>query len=375
MFGTRPEKTKARFAHSIPDEAALLTADAEQVSSLEAVDLPETSECGLWPRLRGSALIRYFGRSQFFRNMSVVLGGTVVAQAVGVAIAPVISRLFTPSDFGVLGSFNSILLVVAAFATLQYSQALMLPRNEEDAANVFGASLLSVCIVTLVALLVAYLRSDWLLGLLKAPQSVWLLWFLPLGIFVAGINRSFQAWCVRRKAFTTTASSQILGAGSSNMLKIVFGILNQGSPGLIVSSVAANGIASMSLARRVLCADKALLKESLNWRRIASQARVYRDFPVYSATQNTMNAVSQGLPVLMLAHFHGIAVAGAYAFGMKLIHVPMDFILTALRQVLFQKASETHNQGGGLLQLFIKTTGGLMAVALLPSIVVFIWAP
>ncbi|NQT01203.1 MAG: oligosaccharide flippase family protein, partial [Planctomycetes bacterium] len=291
------------------------------------------------------------------------------------AIGPVLSRLFTRSDFGVLGSFNSVVSVVAAFVTLQYSQALMLPKHDEDAANVFAASIISVFLVSLSGLLMAYIFSDWLLGLLKAPQSKWLLWFLPLGIFVAGINQSFQAWCIRRKAFTRTASSQMIRAGSVGTLQIVSGLLHHGGGGLITSSVAANGIASVNLSRQVLGVDKELLKESLNWRQIGRQAREYRDFPIYSATQNAMNALSQGLPVLLLAHFYGIAVAGFYAFGVKLLQAPMRLVLTALRQVLFQKASESYNQGHNLYSLYVKTTGGLVAAAMLPSIALFAWAP
>jgi len=307
--------------------------------------------------------------------MTIVMLGTVVAQIIGLAISPLISRLFTPSDFGVLGSFNAVLSVVAAFVTLQYSQALMLPKHDEEASNVFAISILSVCIVSLTGLLIAYLFSDWLLGVLKAPQSRWLLWFLPLSIFVAGINQSFQAWCVRRKAFTKTASSQMIRAGSVGSLQIISGLLHHGSGGLITSSIAANGIASVNLSRQIFGEDKMLLKKSFNLMQISRQAKKYRDFPLYSATQNAINALSQGLPVLLLAHFYGIAVAGAYAFGLRLLQVPMQFVLTALRQVLFQRASEIHNNGGCLLPLFVKITSGLFGIACIPSLVLFIWAP
>jgi len=78
---------------------------------------------------------------------------------------------------------------------------------------------------------------------------------------------------------------------------------------------------------------------------------------------------------LLLAHFYGILVAGAYAFGVRMLQVPMSFVLGALRQVLFQKAAETQHQGGSLTPLYLKTTVGLFAMALLPSSILFIWAP
>jgi lipopolysaccharide exporter len=307
--------------------------------------------------------------------MSVVMSGTAVAQVIGFSLTPVISRLFDPSDFGIFGSFNSIMTVVAAGVTLQYSQAIMLPKQDEDAANVFAVSMLSIFIITLVGLLLAYVFSDWLLGLLKAPDSKWLLWFLPLGVFVSGINQSFQAWCIRRKAFKKTASSQMIYAGAGGTLQIVSGLFRHGGGGLIAASVTANGIASLNLARQVFDTDRVLLKSSLVWKRIGRLAVEYRDFPIYSATQNIMNALSQGLPVLLLSYYYGVAIAGAYAFGVRILQVPMSFVLTALRQVLFQKACETHNQGGSLLTLYMKITAGLFVLVFFPSIVLFIWSP
>jgi len=289
-------------------------------------------------------------------------------------MTPIISRLFDPADFGVFGSFTSVVGFVAAGVTLQYCQAIMLPKDDKNAANLFAVALISVFGISLICLLVSCFFTDWLSEILKSIESKWLVWFLPVGILNSGINKTFQAWCVRRKAFTKTASAQMIRAGSSNVLQLVTGFLRTGYGGLIVSTVTADGCASMNLVRQVY-ADKRLFKESLAWSQIWSHAKEYRDFPIYSATQNIMNSLSQGLPVLLLANFYGTAVAGAYAFGNRILHAPMDFVLTALRQVLFQKASETYNHGGMFLPLYLKITSGLFLVALLPSIVIFIWAP
>ena len=313
--------------------------------------------------------------SHFVRNMSIVMSGTAIAQIIGFALTPVISRLFNQEDFGLYGSFNSIMNVIAVAATLQYSQAIMLPKKDDDAANLFAVSLLSVLGICLLTVGFAYIFSDWFLGLMEAPGASWLLWFLPLSVFIAGVNQTFQAWCVRRKAFTKTGSSQIIRAGASGVFQIGAGLLNMGGGGLIGSAVGANGTASFNLVPQIFVTDKRLLRDSISWSKIRSMAVEYRDFPIYSASQNTVNALSQGLPVLLLGHFFGIAVAGAYAFGVRLLRVPMNFVLIALRQVLFQKASETHNHGGRLWPLFLKFTLGLFAIIFFPALLLFIWAP
>ena len=212
------------------------------------------------------------------------------------------------------------------------------------------------------------------MGILKAPNLKWLVWVLPLGVFVRGTNTCLQAWCIRRKAFKKTASSQIIRSGFANSLQITTGILGAGSSGLIASAVVADTCATCNLTRQII-ADRSFLKGAIGWHSIGSQAKTYIDFPIYSASQNVMNALSQGFPVLILGHFYGIAVAGAYAFGIRILQAPMAFVLTAMRQVLFQKASETYNKGGKLVPLFIKVTSGLFALAVIPALVLFIWGP
>ena len=44
-------------------------------------------------------------KSSFVKNVLVVMSGTAAAQIIGFALTPIISRLFSPSDFGVFGSF------------------------------------------------------------------------------------------------------------------------------------------------------------------------------------------------------------------------------------------------------------------------------
>lgn len=301
------------------------------------------------------------------------MSGSAVAQAIGFLLAPVISRLFSPADFGVFGAFGAVTGVIAAFVTLDYSQAIMLPKRREDAGQVFILSCLVTLAVSFLCVVACLIVPGWFMGLLQTP-NVWMLGLLVLAVLAGGLNASFQAWCVRVKAFKQTSASQIVRGMSSNGLQVGFGFLKAGAPGLIVSSVLADILASLNLLR-VLRADLRGFIAAARWERLKSLAREYRDFPAYSATQNVLNALSNGLPVLLLTHYYGIAVAGAYAFGIRLLNAPMSLVLAALRQVLFQKAGETQHQERPLAPLFLKTTLGLFALGLPPAIVLGIWSP
>ena len=319
---------------------------------------------GIFSRLRHSA---------FVKNVLIVMTGTAAAQAIGFALTPVISRLYSPSDFGVFGSFDAVLTVIAAGVTLDYSQAVMLPKEKKDAINLFMLSCASAVIFCILSLAACLLLPGYLQGLMKAP-NVWVLPMLVAAILVTGMNQSCQAWCVRVKAFKATSASQVIRSLSSSGMQIGFGLFRGGSVWLIVSSILADIFASVNLAR-VVVRDVWASRRDIEWPLMKRLAREYRDFPMYSASMNVINALSMGLPVLLLTHYFGIAVAGAYAFGVRILSAPMALILRALRQVLFQKAAETKNQGDRLMPLYVKITGGLFAMAFLPALALIIWSP
>jgi lipopolysaccharide exporter len=323
----------------------------------------------LEPRL----LVRRLKNAPFVRNVFVVMTGSVTAQAFALALSPVISRLYTPADFGVFGSFGAVTTVIASVATLGYAEAIMLPKRREDAGQVCLLCGLVTLAMTLLCAGICLLFPNRLLGLLKT-QSVWSLVLLVLTVLAAGINASFLAWCIRVKAFKHTSASQVLRGLSSNSLQVGFGLLRGGAQGLVVSSVLADFAASGNLLRVVRSSLTAALAHA-RWRRVKELAAEYRDFPVYAAPMDGVNALSRGLPVLLLAHFYGIQSAGAYAFGVRILQTPMSLVTAAVRQVLFQRASETQNNGGPLFRLYVSTTGGLFALACLPSVILFVWSP
>lgn len=312
-------------------------------------------------------------KSSFFRNVLIVMSGTAAAQAIGFALTPVISRLFSPSDFGIFGSFYAVLTVIAAGVTLDYSQAVILAKMRSDAANLFMLSCVSAGIVGALCVAACISFPGYIMGLIKSPNA-WLLVLLVAAIVVTGINQTCQAWCLRVKAFKCTSASQVIRSLSSSGAQIGFGFLKGGSTGLIISSILADIFASLNLAR-VVFRDLWPTRGEIQWARMKRMAMDYRDFPMYSASMNVINALSLGLPFLLLTHYYGIAVTGAYAFAMRILSAPMGFFLRALRQVLFQKAAETKNLGGRLMPLYLKITGGLFAIAFLPALFLFIWSP
>jgi O-antigen/teichoic acid export membrane protein len=68
--------------------------------------------------------------------------GTAAAQVIVVATAPLLTRMYHPTDVGTFSVAVAILTVVLTVCCLSYDLAVPLPSNEREAAN-----LLLLCLV------------------------------------------------------------------------------------------------------------------------------------------------------------------------------------------------------------------------------------
>lgn len=81
-------------------------------------------------------------KSEFSRNVLTLMTGTTIAQAIPIAISPILTRIYTPEDFGVFALYMAIASIVAVVATGRYEMAIMLPKKDSDAINIVALSIL-----------------------------------------------------------------------------------------------------------------------------------------------------------------------------------------------------------------------------------------
>ncbi len=81
-------------------------------------------------------LVRKTLERKFVRDVAVVITGTAGAQAVAIAFAPFIARLYGPEAFGLLGAFLAIVTILSPVAALTYPIAIVLPKEDAEARNI-----------------------------------------------------------------------------------------------------------------------------------------------------------------------------------------------------------------------------------------------
>ncbi len=316
-------------------------------------------------------------RSSFARSVALLVSGAALAYGVTALVAPILSRVYTPADFGLLALFTSVVSILAEAASWRYEMAIVLPREEHDAIDLLALSSWIVLAMSVGALGCVAIAGRPLAHLLKSPQLAEFLWWLPLALFALGISQAFSLWATRRKGFRLISISQVTRALGAALVQSAAGFLHAGAAGLVGGRIAGDGTAALTLGAQILHADRGL------WRRLLKPdpthlkrlAREFSDFPKFSLPQGLINALSQSVPAFVLAGFYDPQAVGLYAMGHRLLYLPSRFVGQSVRQVFLQRASEARAHGGDLPRLLVRTTLGLFAIGLLPALLIIVAGP
>ncbi len=92
-------------------------------------------------------------QDRFLRNVITLMTGTTLAQVIGFITIPIITRLYSPEQFGSYQNFTTLISVIMVIACLRYEQAIVLPEQKKDAYHLFVLSLIMTFITSAVVLL------------------------------------------------------------------------------------------------------------------------------------------------------------------------------------------------------------------------------
>lgn len=305
-------------------------------------------------------------KGRFARSVAVLAGGTALGQAVTVLTSPILTRLYTPEDFGILAVYTSMLGILSGVASLRYELAIPLPETDEDAANLLVLSLGIVVLVSLLVGLGLWLLGDQSVRWANAPALRPYLWLLPVGIATVGTYQVFNYWAVRKQAFGRIARSKLHQGLGAALTQISLGFLRVGPLGLLVGQIVGQGAGTTTLAALTQRDDKKTLK-AVTFKGIRYIARRYRRFPQFSSFSGLINSAGLQLPALLLASFYGPQVAGWFALAQRVIGVPMSLVGQAVAQVYVSTASQLARQDyPALRSLFLKTASRLFLIGAVP---------
>jgi O-antigen/teichoic acid export membrane protein len=311
--------------------------------------------------------------SGFARAVGVLVGGTAVGHAITAAAMPVLTRLYTPADFGVLAVFSAVFAVITVAVCLRYEIAIAIARSDDEAANLLAVAVATAATVSGLLAVIVVPAAAQVGAWLGQPALAPYLWMLPLCTFLAGVYAALQFWFVRQRQFSTLARTRIVQSAASSVAQIALGAAAVGPFGLIVGPVINGGAGCVGVLHRLLRHDRVAM-QAIAPARMLSAAREYSNFPRFSAAEALANSASIQLPVMLIAALGSSAEAGHLMLAMLIVQAPMALIGGAVSQVYLSRAPE-ELRAGTLGAFTADVIGGLLRSGVGPLLCLGIVAP
>jgi len=310
-----------------------------------------------------SQAIEFILNNPLYKGVLILGSGTAVAQLIGIVTLPIITRLYTPSDMGVLAAYSSILAIFGVGATLRYEFAFTLPRENDDTFNLFGLCLILLCLTTAGFALILLFGRDLLINAFDLGPIEQYIWFLLIGFFGMGLYTTLNYWAVRQRDYRRITYTKINQGAGGSVCKIFLGLLFSGPVGLIIGHIVSQVAGITTLARAMWKKERHSLK-AISWSRMKSVAKEYKSFPVFAFPASIVNTMSLQLPPLMLLALYDSEVVGFYALANTLVVLPGSLISGSMGQAYLGEASKmVRERSQELRSLYVRTLKHLFIIA------------
>lgn len=317
-----------------------------------------------------SAIIRkILPKNQFARSVSVLAGGTAGSQLLAICVAPVVTRLFSPEDFGLLAVYGGLLGLFTVVASLRYELAILLPEDTQEAANVAVLSLLIVVAVSVLSVFVVLLGDISIPALLGVPILSRYFWLLPIGVLLIGVYQVFGSWALRTKSFGAISGTRLKQSVTSIVIQLVGYKL--GPLALLLSHAAGQGMGGLTLGRVAMQSPQF---RHVRFSGIVAAAKRYRQFPIYSTWSGLLHMGGNQLPPLMFAALFSPYAAGLYALTSRVLSMPMSLIGSSISYIFLADLPKAYREKR-VSELAAAVQQKLAHIAMPPTLILLIAGP
>lgn len=310
------------------------------------------------------------------RSVLLLGGSTAMAQLIGMAAMPLVTRLYTPAEIGTVSLFLSFFLLWANSLSLRYEYALLIARDDAESHVLLRLGTLLVLIMSVLGLpLLWALRHFRILEFDRLPAATFL---FVLPIFAGhGLFMLHRAWALRGGLFKDITQTSIARAAANAGTKVALGLVGGGILGLLTAELAGACLAMARLMRAARRHFAASRPENIACAQLAAAAAKYRKSALLETPSTWINALALTLPLPLVAELYGVPAAGWFGLARLVVGAPNGQLGAAVADVFQRELARAMAAGdhARARSLFYKLLRNLALVGLVPLIVVITLSP
>lgn len=313
-------------------------------------------------------------RNQFYKDIATLSSGSVIGQLILLSAIPLLTRIYTPENFGIYAVYVGIASIVSIFTTGRYEFAIALPDSEKEAENVlkliFGiGSLVAVfyliCIVGYVIIYnVETIHFQYFLENF--------LFLIPISAFIAAVNTGLSYMVQRRKMYKISSLNTVLQNIGTVTINILIGVFVSIKWGLVLGLIAGQ-ITSIIFLFYSLKFKISIVQ--YNFKFISKTAKKYINFPKFMLFSDLAAISSQQLTPIVFSFLFNNFIVGNFSLANRFLRLPAIILTSSIASVFRNDALDEIRRIGNCHTIYRYTFKRLFWLSFPIFIILAIFAP
>ncbi len=274
----------------------------------------------------------------YLKHYLSLLSGTVIAQLINFSAYPILTRMYTPHDFGIFSIFLATLAIIGNISCGRFDVVI----QSASFSNRFSIYVLSQIVnlsVSIISTIFLLFYVAFFNGVIDFLLSV----MIGISIFLTGYCNASSIFLLKHEGYNLNSISMVLRTLLTALPQIGLFFLLPNAYGL------AGGFCVGFLCQAIFLALS--IRRTVAWRassvsKLRFVIQRYRRYPLFDIPSTLLSSLSMHALNFFLLVLYSTEVAGFYSMAFRLAALPATIFSNTLAQVFFQKAAKTFHETG-----------------------------
>ncbi|HCV7141219.1 TPA: type 8 capsular polysaccharide synthesis protein Cap8K [Staphylococcus aureus] len=302
--------------------------------------------------------------NKFIGDSFLMILSSGIAQVILIITTPIITRLYSPAEFGEFTIFSNIAMILIPIINARYDLLIVNAKNDRS-ANILSQISFLISLLILLILIPILAISAWLY-----PNFILDFIFIIIMLFLVSLTNIFTNYLNKERKYKVLSLINVFRAGSMALLQIIFGLLSLGSLGLIIGF-------SLSYITGITLGYKTF-KKHFNIVRNKEETKVLflenKNQLVYSTPSILLNSLSFSVVVFFIGILYTNTEVGIYGMAIRVLGIPVTIISLGLSKIFMQQANDYYIERGNFRNLLLKFSSTLVIVSIILYVPLYLFS-
>jgi O-antigen/teichoic acid export membrane protein len=296
--------------------------------------------------------------TQFLKGTFLISIGAILSQLIMLIALPILTRIYSPEEFGYYGIYLFLFSLFTVLASLRYEQGISITRTKIGAIYLVLISISLSVLIGLLIFLSGIILNIFIESASYIPHSYWVYSsFLALAVACSGSYQALEFWVVRQQKYKEIAFAKALRAVGLSSSQLCLGLIEGHWIGQCVG-----GINFLKLYYRSFKVNvKNVSKRNVVW-----AFKRYQAFPKYDLWAVIVSVLSSQAPILFLMFLYSAEIAGYFMLALSLLSAPIGLIGKAVSQVLLSQSNNVIGNDAYIKSIYFKVFRVLTKISVVP---------